>query len=310
MKRYLVTGGAGFIGSHIVKALVKKKCWVRVLDNFSSGSKDNLKEVLDKIELLPQDIRSEEACLKAAKGVDFILHQAALRSVPKSFLNPEEYNRVNIDGTLNLLKAAVKNKVKVFVFASSSSVYGDIHHFPEKEDFCPQPISPYALTKLVGEYYCRIFSNNYNLSCVSLRYFNVFGPNQALDDEYAVVIPKFISRLLKNRPPPIYGSGRQSRDFTYVDDVVEANMLACQMRNSQGEVFNIGCGKSHNILTLLEILNKIMGKEIRPVFLPKRPGDVFKTQADISKARKVLGFRPKTDFIKGLRLTVEYFKNA
>ena len=195
MKKYLVTGGAGFIGSHIVKALVKKGYFVRVLDNLSSGKIENLKEVKKDIDLVKGDIRSQDLCLKAAKGVDFILHQAALRSVPKSFLNIKEYNDVNISGTVNLLDAAVKNKIKVFVFASSSSVYGETNVFPEKEDFVPAPISPYALTKLAGEHYCRIYSIAYKLPTLSLRYFNVFGPRQSLDDEYAVVIPKFISCL-------------------------------------------------------------------------------------------------------------------
>ncbi|MCM8780243.1 MAG: SDR family oxidoreductase [Candidatus Omnitrophica bacterium] len=307
MKRYLVTGGAGFIGSHIVDTLVKDGHFVRVLDNFSSGKSHNLKDVKSKIDLIRGDIRNPNTCLKATKGMDFILHQAALRSVPKSFLNTGEYNDININGTLNLLKAAVKNKVKVFVFASSSSVYGDVRHFPEKEDFSLQPISPYALTKLAGEHYCRIFSSNYGLATVCLRYFNVFGPRQSLDDEYAGVIPKFISYLLNNRPPPIYGTGRQSRDFTYVDNVVSANILATKLQNAKGEIFNIGCGRPRTILSLAAALNKIMRKNIKPIFLPPRPGDVFKTQADITKVKKILGFQPKTDFNKGLKLTVEWF---
>lgn len=310
MKRFLVTGGAGFIGSHIVEALVKKGQGARVLDNFLSGRKENLKAVIDRIELIKGDIRSNDTCLKVTKGVDFVLHQAALRSVPKSMINPWEYNDVNIQGTLNLLKACVKNKVKIFVFASSSSVYGEARIFPEKEDFLPQPISPYALTKLAGEHYCRIFSYNYGLPTISLRYFNVFGPRQSLDDEYAVVIPKFINCLLKNEPAPIYGAGKQSRDFTYVENVVVANILATQRRNAKGEVFNIASGKDYSVLDLLKILNKLMQKDIKPIFKDGRPGDVFRTLADLSRSRKGLGFKPEIDFIKGLKLTLEYFKKV
>ena len=215
MSKFLVTGGAGFIGSHIVEALVKMKHFVRVVDNFSSGRKKNLKNIINKIELIKGDIRSQSTCIRATRGMDFVLHQAALRSVPKSMNNPKKYNEVNINGTLNMLEASLKNKVKCFVFASSSSVYGNINNFPEKEDFLPQPISPYALTKLTGEHYCRMFSHHYGLPTASLRYFNVFGPRQALDDEYAVVIPKFINCIFNDEPPPIYGTGRQAPGFSF-----------------------------------------------------------------------------------------------
>lgn len=311
MSKFLVTGGAGFIGSHIVEKLVRKNHFVRVLDNFSSGRRQNLEGVIKRIELIEGDIRSADACIRATEGIDFVLHQAALRSVPKSMNNPKEYNDVNINGTLNMLEASKKNKVKRFVFASSSSVYGDPDRFPEREDFTPQPISPYALTKLAGEQYCRIFSQHYALDTVSLRYFNVFGPRQSLDDEYAIVIPKFITCMLKGQPPPIYGSGRQSRDFTYIDNVVEANILAAKKANANGGVFNIASGKDYTILELVRILNKIMKKDIRPKFLSPRPADVFRTLSDLSRSKKILGFRPKVDFLEGLNLTVEYFrKNA
>jgi len=308
MKRFLVTGGAGFIGSHIVDALARKGYFVRVLDNFSSGTKENLATAIHKIELIKGDIRSAEICQKATKGIDFVLHQAALRSVPKSMNSPVEYNEVNINGTLNLLQASLKNKVKRFVFASSSSIYGDTDQFPEKEDFLPQPISPYALTKLVGEYYCKIFSRHYGLPTVSLRYFNVFGPRQSLDDEYAVVVPKFINCILKDESPPIYGTGRQSRDFTFVDNVVEANLLAAQKQAFKGEIFNIASGRDYTVLALVDILNKIMKKKIRPRFCAPRSGDVFKTLADLSKAKRILGFRPKVDFTEGLKITLKFFE--
>jgi nucleoside-diphosphate-sugar epimerase len=308
VRRFLVTGGAGFIGSHIVEALVKRGEDVRVLDNFSSGKEENLAAAAKKIELIRGDIRQKETCLKACAGIDFILHQAALRSVPKSLHNPRDYNEVNIQGTLNMLEAARENRVKGFVFASSSSVYGEALRFPQRENDLPRLISPYALTKLAGEYYCRIFAKIYGLNTVSLRYFNVFGPRQALDDEYAVVIPKFITCLLKNQPPPIYGTGRQSRDFTYVDNVVEANLCALDKSQARGEVFNVAQGRNETILELLAALNKILKKEAKPVFQPARPGDVLKTHADTAKAARILGFKSKITFQKGLALTVEWFK--
>jgi nucleoside-diphosphate-sugar epimerase len=307
MSRFLVTGGAGFIGSHIVDALAKKGNSVRVLDNFSSGKLENLKGLVKKIDLVRADIRDKNICLQATKNIDFVLHQAALRSVPKSMNDPQEYNEVNISGTLNMLEASLKNKVKRFVFASSSSVYGDIDTFPEKEDFLPQPISPYALTKLTGEHYCKIFSHHYGLNTVSLRYFNVFGPRQSLDDEYAVVIPKFISCMLRDEPAPIFGTGKQSRDFTYVSNVVQANILATK-GNFKGKVFNVASGKDYSILELVKILNKILKKDIKPVFLKIRPGDVFRTLADLSESKNILGFTPGIDFREGLKLALEYFK--
>jgi nucleoside-diphosphate-sugar epimerase len=308
MSKFLVTGGAGFIGSHIVRTLIGKRHFVRVLDDFSSGKKKNIDPVLNKIELIKGDIRDKNTCFKAVRGADFVLHQAALRSVPKSLVNPKNYNEVNIDGTLNMLDAAKKYKVKSFVFASSSSIYGDINTFPEKENFLSRLISPYALSKLAGEYYCKIFSHHYGLPTTCLRYFNVFGPRQALDDEYAVVIPKFIHCILNNDPPPIFGTGKQSRDFTFIENVVEANILATK-RGFKGEVFNIASGKDYSVLKLVEILNKIMKKDIKPIFLKPRQGDVFRTLADLSKTKKFLGYKPRVDFIRGLEATVEYFRS-
>jgi nucleoside-diphosphate-sugar epimerase len=221
---------------------------------------------------------------------------------------PHEFNAVNIDGTLNMLEAARDNKVKRFVFASSSSVYGDTDKFPEKEDAYPLLISPYALSKLAGEYYCRIFSEHFGVETICLRYFNVFGPRQALDDEYAVVIPKFIHCILHDKQPPIFGTGKQSRDFTYIDNVVQANILAATTPGIKHEVFNVANGKDNTVLRLVDILNKIIGKNLRPVFLPPRPGDVFRTYADISKIKKMLKFEPKINFEEGLKRTIEYFK--
>ncbi|MFH1622593.1 MAG: SDR family oxidoreductase [Candidatus Omnitrophota bacterium] len=321
MKKYLVTGGAGFIGSHITERLLSAECgsvsggkegnFVRVLDNFSSGKRENLEFTRGNknFEIVEADIRDYNVCFNSTKGIDYVLHQAALRSVPKSMKDPYSYNDVNINGTLNLLRACKENRIKRFVFASSSSVYGDVNVFPEKEDFLPQLISPYALSKLAGEYYCQIFKVNYNLETVSLRYFNVFGPRQSLDDEYAVVIPKFISAMLADKQPPIHGDGKQSRDFSYVDNVVDANIFAATRENIKYNVFNIANNKDHTILELVEVLNKIMDKSIKPIFVPLRPGDVLRTFADVGRAKECLGYVPRVDFESGLRLTVDWFKS-
>ena len=311
--KFLVTGGAGFIGSHITELLLKQGHSVKVLDNFSSGKRENLNftKGLNNpavYELIEGDIRDYNTCLKASEGMDYVLHQAALRSVPKSMKDPESYNDVNINGTLLMLRASEKNRIKRFVFASSSSVYGDVDKFPEKEDFLPELISPYALTKLAGEYYCRIFSEHYNLETICLRYFNVFGPRQALDDEYAVVIPKFIHCILNDQQPPIFGTGKQSRDFTYVDNVVKANFLAATTPKIKHEVFNVANGDDNTVLQLVDMLNQIIGKSIKPEFLPIRPGDVFRTLADVTKITKILNFKPDFNFEEGLKRTVKWFE--
>ncbi|MGE4357073.1 MAG: SDR family oxidoreductase [Candidatus Omnitrophota bacterium] len=314
MANYLVTGGAGFIGSHIVESLLKKGHRVKILDNFITGRYENLsfiqnnKKFARNCKIIEGDIRDLRICEKACRGVDYVFHQAALRSVPKSMKYPREYNEVNVQGTLNILLAGKKAGVKRVVYASSSSVYGETTVFPEKEDFLPRPISPYACSKLAGEYYCQVFSASYNLETVSLRYFNVFGPRQSLESQYAIVVPKFIVSLLHNQSPPVYGDGRQSRDFTYIDNVVEANLLAMEKKGISGEVFNIASGKDYSVLSLLEILNRIMHKKIKPKFVSPRPGDVRRTWADISKAKRLLGFVPKVDFQNGLEKTVSWFK--
>ncbi|MFH1478618.1 MAG: SDR family oxidoreductase [Candidatus Omnitrophota bacterium] len=305
--KFLVTGGAGFIGSHIVDALIKDNNDVVVIDDFSSGREENLEAVRNKIELIRGDIRDKGLVKKAVKGVDYVLHQAALRSVPKSLGNPHIYNDVNINGTLNILEEARGAKVKRVVFASSSSIYGETDKLPEKEDLLPLLISPYALTKLAGEYYCRIFSEAYGLKTVGLRYFNVFGPRQSLENEYAVVIPKFITCMLKGEEPPVHGDGLQTRDFTYVENVVQANIRSAAAKGIRCEVLNIACGNSNSVLDIIKILNKLMGKDIKPKFTPTRPGDVKDTLADITKAKKLIGFDPKVGFEEGLKRTIEYF---
>ncbi|HAZ09715.1 MAG TPA: LPS biosynthesis protein WbpP [Candidatus Omnitrophica bacterium] len=308
--KFLVTGGAGFIGSHIVDTLVGNGDKVKVIDDFSSGQMENLQGVLNKIELIKGDIRNKELAAKAVEGVDYVLHQAALRSVPKSLANPELYNDVNINGTLNILTASRDAKVKRVVMASSSSIYGDIDKFPEREDFLPQLISPYGLTKLAGEYYSRIFSKIYDLETVNLRYFNVFGPRQSLENEYAVVIPKFVTCILKDVPPPIHGDGKQTRDFTYVANVVHANIKSATTPGIKCEVFNIACGKAYSVLDIVKYVNKILGKSILPAFGPIRTGDAKHTLADISKAKKLIGFKPEIGFEDGLKKTIEYFKGV
>lgn len=240
--------------------------------------------------------------------MDYVLHQAALRSVPKSLVDPLSYNKVNIDGLLFMLQACAKHKVKRFVFASSSSIYGDTDNFPEQEEHLPLLISPYALSKLAGEYYCRIFSEFFGVETVCLRYFNVFGPKQALDDEYAVVVPKFIHSLLNDQPPPVFGTGQQSRDFTYIQNVISANILSATTEGIKHEVFNVANGKDNTVLDLVASLNRIIGKDIAPQLLPARAGDVFRTCADISKITRVLNYRPLVNFDDGLKLTVDYFK--
>lgn len=312
MSKFLIAGGAGFIGSNIAETLIKQGHYVRVLDNFFSGKEENLDFTKglgkDKFELIRGDIRDVEAAEKACEGIDYISLQAALRSVPKSMETPKDYNDVNINGVLNMLQAAAKKKVKRLVLASSSSVYGDTDVFPQKETAYPLLISPYALSKLAGEYYCRIFSEHFGVETVCLRYFNVFGPKQALDDEYAVVIPKFTHCVMHDQSPPVFGNGKQSRDFTYIDNVVSANILAATTPGIKHEVFNVANGKDTSVLEIIETLNKIFDKNIQPDLLAVRAGDVFKTHADISKIKEKLGFKPLVNFEDGLKRTVEYFK--
>ena len=307
MSLYLVTGGAGFIGSHIVEELVNLGKKVRVLDNFSTGKKENLAKVIDKIELVEGDIRKETDLKAALKDVDFVLHQAALRSVPRSIDDPISTNDVNITGTLLLLKLAKEFKVKRVVYASSSSVYGDSPELPKVETQLPSPISPYAVSKLTGEYYCRVYSKTFGLETVSLRYFNVFGPRQDPKSQYAAVIPKFIDSAIRGEELEVHGDGKQSRDFSYVENVVKANILSCEAKNISGEVFNIACGENHTVLDIANTIGKILKKEVKIRHISPRAGDVRHTLADISKAKKFLGYKVYVDFQEGMKRTVEYF---
>ncbi len=309
MDTYLVTGGAGFIGSHIVDALVKNGEKVRVIDNLSTGNAANLEHLINDIEFIEGDIRDTNLLDKAMKGVDFCFHEAALPSVARSVEDPITVNQVNIDGTLNLLFAAKKNKVKRFIYASSSSAYGDSSSLPKKEDMKPHPLSPYAVSKLTGEYYCGVFYSVYGLETLCLRYFNVFGPRQDPNSQYAAVIPKFITCFLRNTSPQIYGDGTQSRDFTYIDNVVYANMLAAKAKSTSGQVLNIACGRRTSLNDLVELLKNLLSSKVSPDYAEPRSGDIKHSLADISEARHMLGYSPKTSFEQGIKKTIEWHKN-
>ena len=308
MARYLVTGGAGFIGSHIVDRLIADGHRVRVVDDLSTGTLDNLAGARDRIEFLHADIRDREAMARSCQGMEAVIHEAAWRSVPKSMADPWGYTEVNVLGTVNLLEAAVKAKVKRVVIASSSSVYGLNAPVPMREDQPVRPISPYAASKLAGELFCHLFSRSFGLETVALRYFNVFGPRQSLQDEYAVVVPKFIACLLRRESPPVYGDGTQTRDFTYVENVVDATILASQAPGISGEALNIALGEEHAVLELSRELNEILGLDIQPSFKPPRPGDVQRTLADPSKAMRLLGWQGRVRFSEGFRRTVDWFR--
>lgn len=303
----LVTGGAGFIGSHLVEALVKRGDRVRIVDNLSAGALKNLKTVSSRVEFIRGDIRSETVLRRAVRGVEVIFHQAALRSVPKSVDNPAAYHDVNVTATFHLLRFAKEAGVRRVVYASSSSVYGDHTPLPQSERLQPKPQSPYAASKLAMEIYCRMFTRLYGLETVGLRYFNVFGPRQSLENKYAVVVPKFITALLAGEQPPIHGDGRQTRDFTYVANVVQANLRAAVSRRGTGEVFNIASGRRHSVRELAQRIREILGVPIQPKFIEKRPGDVRHTWANIRRAKSLLGYRVVVPFEEGVRRTANWF---
>jgi len=308
-RKYLVTGGGGFIGSHLVETLVNQGQDVRVLDNFLTGKRENLADFIEDIDLIEGDIRDFSTCERALDGVDFVLHQAALPSVPRSIENPVLTNAINVVGTLNLLAASKEAKVKRFVFASSSSVYGDDPNLPKREGIEGSPLSPYAVTKLVGEKYMRVFSEIYGLGTVSLRYFNIFGPRQDPHSQYAAVIPNFITSMERGESPRIFGDGEQSRDFTYVANVVKANMLAVESEDISGEVLNIACGDRITVNTLCEKIRQFFQEDIGPVHDKPRPGDILHSFADITRARKMLKYEPFVSFDDGLRETIQWYRS-
>lgn len=317
MSLYLVTGGAGFIGSNIVEELLRRNQNVRILDNFSTGKRENISHVkdilggenkknLEKLEVVEGDIRSYHIVREAIEGVDFILHQAALPSVPRSVKDPLTSNEVNVVGTLNILNAAKETKVKRIVYASSSSVYGDLEVLPKTEDMLPRPLSPYAVSKLAGEKYCQVFTSLYGLETIGLRYFNVFGPRQDPNSQYSAVIPKFIKIIKEGKSPTVFGDGEQSRDFTYVSNVVEANLLACKKNTEDlsGEIFNAAFGKRITINELVNSINDILKTNIQPNYNEPRPGDVKHSLSNIGKIRQLLDYEPKVDFYEGLKRVI------
>jgi len=311
MARYLVTGGGGFIGSNLVEAILRRGDDVRVLDNFATGRRANLEAApswadagRSRFELIDGDIRDASACRRAVDGCDFVLHQAAIPSVQRSVLDPVATNEVNVDGTLHVLAAARDAKVRRVVLASSSSIYGESETLPKVETMPSAPISPYGLQKLAGETYAIVFHRLYGLPAIALRYFNVFGPRQDPGSEYSAVIPKFIAAIRAGQAPTIYGDGEQTRDFTYVDNVVRANLQACEAgEDALGQAFNIACGERISLNALVAILAGFNGREVKPKHEPARPGDIRHSLAGIDKARRLLGFAPTTSSREGLRRT-------
>lgn len=307
--KILVTGGAGFIGSNIAGRLVEIGHTVRVLDNFATGQRENLAGYIDSIETIEGDIRDFWTVAKATKSIECIIHEAALPSVLRSIDNPLTTTEVNINGTLNLLEASRFNGVRRLVFASSSSVYGDSPEPCKHEELKPRPKSPYAITKLAAEEYCIIFNQLYGLETVALRYFNVFGPHQNPNSQYSAVIPKFIMKILADESPTINGDGTTSRDFTFVENVINATLLAIEKKSAAGNIINIACNQAYTINDLMNSLNRILGKSISPKYLPEIKGEVKHSLADISRARELLGYSPVIDFNNGLAQTVRWFES-
>ncbi|NDJ78483.1 MAG: SDR family oxidoreductase [Chloroflexi bacterium] len=309
-KHYLVTGGAGFIGSHLVDTLLRDGHHVRVVDNFATGKRENLAHVADQIDLREVSITDLDAMHDAMQGIEYVFHVAALPSVPRSVDDPIGSNDNNVNGTLNVLVAARDAGVKRVVYSASSSAYGDVDAEFKEEEMKPRPLSPYAVAKLAGEYYCQAFANVYDLEAVGIRYFNVFGPRQDPLSPYAAVIPKFITAMLDDQPPRVEGDGLQSRDFTYIDNVVHGNLLAMHTDGVSGEVFNVACGGRINLLDMIAVLNKIMGKSIEPVHVDPRPGDVRHSRAAIDKARELLDYDVIVSFEEGLARTLAWYENG
>jgi len=308
MIKFLVTGGAGFIGSNICRRLVSDGCFVRVIDNLLTGKKTNLAGIMDKIEFVEADMGDGKIARKVMKEIDVVLHQGALPSVPRSIDDPAATNRHCVDATLTLLLAARDAKVKRFVYAASSSAYGDTPTLPKIETMPVNPLSPYAAAKLTGEYYCSVFYKVFGLETISLRYFNVFGPYQDPTSQYAAAIPAFVTAILKNQPPTIFGDGEQSRDFTYIDNVVEANLLAAKAKHTAGEVVNIACGYAITVNEIIDMINKNVGKNVRPIYVPPRPGDVKHSLADITLAKKLIGYKPTVSFGDGLKIAIDWYR--
>jgi len=310
MATYLVTGGAGFIGSNIVDELLRRGQKVRVLDNFATGREENLAEAGKRVELIRGDVRDASAVDRAVAGCDYVLHQAALASVPRSIADPVANNEVNVQGTLNVLVAAQQHGVKRVVYASSSSVYGDSEELPKVETMTPNPKSPYAVAKLAAEDYCRVFAELHGMTTVSLRYFNVFGPRQDPNSQYSAVIPIFVKALVEGRAPTINGDGEQSRDFTFIENVVAANLLACEAPVSGGKVYNIACGGRFTLNELYAALSRQVGSDVKPAYGPTRPGDVKHSMADIERIQRELGYVVSVSFESGIEKTVRWYRDV
>lgn len=309
MANYLVTGGAGFIGSNIVERLVEMGETVRVLDNFSTGKRENLEAFKDGIELIEGDLRDEDACRRAVEGVDYVLHQAAMASVPRSINEPVMTSDVNVLGTIRLLTSAAKAGVRRLVYAASSSAYGDQPTPAKVETLMPRPLSPYAAAKIADEYFCQAFSQSMGLDTVCLRYFNVFGPRQDPSSAYSAVIPLFVTAVIEGRRPTIYGDGLQTRDFTFVENNVWANIQAAAGEGPyKGQVMNVACGTSYSLLDLLAAINEALGTNIEPIFAPARTGDVKHSLANITKASETIGYQMRVDFNEGMKRTIEWYK--
>jgi nucleoside-diphosphate-sugar epimerase len=308
MEKFLVTGGAGFIGSNICTKLISQGCFVRVIDNLLTGKKANLTGIIDKIEFIEADMGNPDAARSAMKGIDVVLHQGALPSVPRSVDDPAATHRHCVDATFTLLLAARDAKVKRFVYAASSSAYGDTPTLPKVETMLVNPLSPYAAAKLMGEYYCSVFYKVFGLETISLRYFNVFGPQQDPASQYAAAIPAFVTAILKDKSPTVYGDGEQSRDFTYVDNVVEANLRAARAKQTKGEVVNIACGEAVTVNAIIEMINEFVGKNVKPIYEPARKGDVKHSLADIALAKKLIGFKPVILFKEGLKKAITWYR--
>ena len=308
MRSFLVTGGAGFIGSHIAEALVERGDKVRVFDNLSTGHLSNMDGFRDRIEFVEGDLVDANAVAEVVDGVDCIFHQAALASVPRSVQRPLDTNAACVTGTVTLLDAARRAGVRRLVYAGSSSAYGDQPTSSKRETDLPAPISPYGAAKLAAEFYCQAFTGTYGFETVCIRYFNVFGPRQDPDSPYSAVIPLFITAMLAGRRPVIYGDGLQSRDFTFVANVVRANLLAADAPDVAGRTFNAANGKATDLLTLIDVLNRLLGTDVQPDHAPPRPGDVRESLADITQARKLLGYEPQVDFEEGLRGSIDYYR--
>lgn len=310
MARYLVTGGAGFIGSNIAEKLVELGEDVVVFDNLSTGHEGNIEHFANDIRFVKGDIRNASEVRKALEGVDYVLHQAALASVPRSIDDPVLVNEVNVGGTLTVLEESRQAGVKGLVYAASSSAYGDSEALPKKEDMLPAPLSPYAVSKLVGEHYCSVYSTVYGMPTVSVRYFNVFGPRQDPASQYAAVIPIFVTNLLEGKAPTIYGDGEQSRDFTYVGNVVKANIMAARWEKAAGQVMNVACGGRFTLNELYRMLCELTGVSIDPIYAETRVGDVKHSHADISMAEQLLGYSVETGFEEGLKSTVDWYRQS